>query len=124
MGLERLTPGVAGRRGHIHDFPRSPDREYAPERKVLRRWAQRHFPSVCLDHVHDDGWNQHDEERHRPELRRHIVDAPQADMPDDEPEGQEPHKKKGNFKHGLWGKASSRSALLRSIPQIRLLASS
>ena len=89
LGLERFVPDVGGRRGHVHHFTGSPNRQHTPERNILRREPQRDFPPLRFDDIHDQGGNQQDEECDRLELRRRIVDLPRADMPDDEHEGEE-----------------------------------
>ena len=88
IGLERLAADVGGGCGHVHDFTGGSNREHPPERNILRRWPKRDFPSVRFDDVHDDGRNQHDEERDRTELRRRIVDVPGTDMPNEETKGE------------------------------------
>src|SRR5262245_131111 len=89
MGLERLASNIAGRCGHVHRFTGGPNHKHTPERYILSQGPKCDFPCVRFDDVHDDGGNQHDDECHRPELRRCVVDVHWANMPHDEAESEE-----------------------------------
>ena len=87
--LQWLAADVTGRRGHVDHLAGCPDRKHTPERNIFPGRAKGNFPSVRFDNIHDDGRDQHDEERNRPKLRRRIVDVPRTDMPHDETEGKQ-----------------------------------
>src|SRR5512138_1345205 len=103
--LEGFAPNVGGRRGHVHHFTGSPNREHTPERNILCRWTQRNFPTIRFDEIHNGRWNQQDEECDWTELRCRVVDALGTNMPDEESEGEQADKKEDYLKHGTWRKA-------------------
>src|SRR5262249_583178 len=105
IGLDWFAPNVGSRRGHVHHFTGSPNRQHTPERNMLCRWTQGDFPTVRFDDVHNSGGNQQDEECDWPELRCRIVDALGTDVPDEESEGEEDDNEEDYLKHGTWRKA-------------------